>query len=192
MFSPTQNERRTPRANTFSIAYMLRLEDAIGLTREARVLLDAKSLRIVHASSAVYTLNGKRFTELADKHLSELLCLCPDRLAEVQEKVSSCARFTDRVKLSAQGEPPFDAIITAKPVGARSEEPPTHVSIRIVRLVPSNMPMPTQLLDEEGRKILRAIVACVSPEDAVWQPLTLPNCFKHDDGSGSTSDTEPF
>jgi len=171
---------------------MIRLEDAIGLTREARVLLDAKSLRIVHASSAVYTLNGKRFTELADKDLSELLWLDPERMEEVREKVASCTHFTDRVKLSATGEPPFDAIITATPVGSLLEEPPTHVSIRIVRLVSSSMPMPLQLLDEEGRKILRAIVVCVPPTVLDLQDPDTTVYLGAEDSNGCISETEPI
>ena len=162
---------------------MMRLEVAIGLTREARVLVDVADMRIVHASSAVFTLSGRRFADLANQPLAGLFHIDSGRMEAITARVAACARFAERVQLTAAGEPPFEAMITSRPVIASPGEPPRHVSIRIVRLVPADsMPMPTQLLDAEGRRIMRKIVATLPP--------TAPAFLYDFDGAGSGSDIE--
>jgi hypothetical protein len=162
---------------------MIGLEAAIGLTREARVLVDVADMRIVHVSSAVFTLSGHRFADLANQPLAGLFHLDSERMEAITARVAACARFSERVQLTAVGEPYFEAMITSQPVVASLGDPPRYVSIRIVRLVPADsMPMPLQLLDAEGRRSMRKIVATLPP---------AAPAFLYDlDGAGSGSEIE--
>lgn len=173
------NRSEASKRNT-KVPKMQRLSDAIGLTREARVLVDISggSTSIVHSSAAVYALCGRKFADLSGQRFSTLLALCPARMEEIEGRVASCARFTVRVRLDSVGEDPFDAVIACSPVVSGPGLRPSHVSIRLLRLLAENVPLPAQLLDAEVKLSLRAIVAALPAEIPLWSPQL--HDFNHD------------
>lgn len=150
----------------------MRLEQAVALSYEARWLVDLRG-RVMHASPAVHMLIGKSFAECSGQNMAELLLLPAAQSAQIEQCVANGTPFVDRVRLLV-GESPFqaDTLIAGRPVSSAADGLATHMSIRLVRLVPRAMLPPTHLLEPSLAAQLRAIVIAL-PEPPQPPPPPL-------------------